>query len=284
MATKHYLHAESYNTSGGTFPSGEQDSQAADFTATGANTLKLLSSAIGTAQATQSGATSATTSNQAGFMGFWATAPLDSNQTVGGGIETITVNIAESESNLSANFCINKCHAYVWRPSTGAVVGDLCTYASIVVGTPLEPTSASSEQVTTFSVILASVSALTGDVIIVELWADFTQGSATSYTASLYYDGTTENTVENTVVSNHASFVEFSQNFTFTAPGVSLTQNEAITIFESTADSQAFVTQTEAITIFESTAVSQAFITQMQAIVLYIPQAASRRHNIIIAT
>jgi hypothetical protein len=271
VAKRLYPHNEAHNLAG-TFPAGEQDAQAADFTATGANTLKGMNASIGLSMAYLEAVTAATVSNQAGFMGMWTTAPLDGDQTVGGASETLTVNVGDYESSANANFCINRVHAYVWRPSTGAIVGDLCTYATAPSsGSPAEPTAESSIQVTTFVVDLASVSALSGDVLVVELWANLTQATASSYAVRAYYDGTVENTTENAVVTDHATFFEFSQNLVFSSPEVRLTGHDATVFYESTLSPELRLTGHDATVFYESTLSPEVRLTGHSAIVWYVP-------------
>jgi len=272
MPTKKYLTSTALTAPSGTLPSGEQDSQSPSFSASTAATIKGVTAAAGSAMASMAGTTLANTSPQAGFMGMWGLPPLSGAQTIGGASETVTVNVADLQSNLAANFCVNRAHVYVWRPSTGTVVGDCCTYATAPSGgSPTEATSASSIQVTSFVVDLASVSASDGDVIIVELWASFTQDTAAAYTASIYYEGSTEQTVENTVVSDHAAYVEFSQNLTFQSVPARLTSELATTIYADTgATPTARLTAELATTIYADTGVIPAArLTGQLAYVIY---------------
>jgi hypothetical protein len=198
----------------GTYPSGEQSSAAPTWSATGATTLRMMDPVAGKAQTSIAGTSSASTSAQNGFIGMWVSRPLSGSQTVGGG--TLTINVADAESNTSANFFVNSANIYVWRPSTGAKVGTLTdAIGGGITGSSTEATAASTEQVSTFTLSTSSVSALDGDVVVVELWASFTQAMATAYTCTTYYDGTTTNTTENATVSNHAAFVELAENLTF---------------------------------------------------------------------
>jgi hypothetical protein len=122
---------------------------------------------------------------------------------------SITLNVADAESNLAANTHVNGLSLYIWRPSTGAVVAYLLDTGGSLGGT--EPTAQDNQQVNHIAgVMLVPQAAREGDVIIAELWAFHTQAAATSYMATVYFDGTAENTTENAVVSDHASFVEFS--------------------------------------------------------------------------
>jgi hypothetical protein len=241
MATKLYLHDNALVLSG-TFPTGEQDAVTADFSATGAATLRELNQVPGAAMANRSAATSATTSAQSGFMGMWATPPLSGSHALGGGAETLAINIGADESNLSANLDW-RAHAYVWRPSTGAVVGDLCAFATSPSDSALEPTAASSIQVATFTLPLSSVAAEDGDVIIVELWASLTQAAASSYTVRAYYDGSAENATEQAVVSDHAAFFEFSQTLSLQLPEVHLTQQVPYVIYDDPTPVEVRLTQ-----------------------------------------
>ena len=210
MATRLYFHAASHTLTG-SFPAGEQSpTYTPGFTFTNANTLRKMDTTIGVAQSSLTGTSAASTTAQIVFMGFWVSQPLLGAQTFGG--TTWTLNIADRESNLAMNFWMKGCHIYVWRPSTGARIISLIDNNNIGGA---EPTAAASQQVTTFTFTPGSTTCADGDVIICELWSTFTQGSATAYTGLIYFDGTTENTTENTVVSNHASFLEINENLVF---------------------------------------------------------------------
>jgi len=216
-----------------------------------------------------SGTALANTSPQLGFLGMWASPPISGNQTIGGGAETLVVNVADSESNLASNFYVNRAHAYIWRPSTGALVGDLCTTATTPTGSPTEGTG-SSATVTIFTVALSSVSALDGDIIVVELFSQFTQSAAAGYTDKIYYDGATENLVENSASTDHAAFVEFSQTITLaTATPARLTNVTANVWYEDTSSKTARLTNETAVVWATSTVIPVAHITNMTAILWY---------------
>lgn len=212
MPTRLYFHAAA-NSLPGTFPTGEQSAAAANATATNANTLRTMNTAIGAAQASLAVTTQAATTAQNNFMGFFCSRQLKGNQTVGGG--TMILNGAENETNLAANWWINSLNIYVWRPSTGTRVGVIRDAAGTSLG-GTEPTATNNNQVSHITGITSSaVSALDNDVIICEIWIRATQGAAMSYTGTFFYDGTTVNTTENAVVTNHASFIELTENLTF---------------------------------------------------------------------
>lgn len=220
MTTKLYFHNAS-NALTGTFPTGEQSTSTPTWSATGATTLRTMNTTIGVSQASLAGATSASTSAQQGFFGFFCSPALSGAQSVGTA-NTLDFTIALSESNLNANLVITGLNIYVWRPSTGAKIGTCIDSTGIAGG--LEPTLASSEQVNSYTAaggdnvsLGVSISAADGDVIICEVWASFAEAMATSYTATIFYDGTTENTTENAVVSNHAGFITFAETLAFQA-------------------------------------------------------------------
>ena len=54
-----------------------------------------------------------------------------------------------------------------------------------------------------------------GDVICCEVWFEITQGGATAYTDTFYFDGTTVNSTGGQIVSDHASYLETPQDLTF---------------------------------------------------------------------
>lgn len=213
MATRLYFHPTA-NGLTGTFPTTEQSAATAQATATGANTLRTMNTTISTTpQTSLAVTTSAVTTAQNNFMGFFCSPALRGAQTVGGG--TMILNGAENESNAAANWWINSLNIYVWRPSTGTRVGVIRDAAGTSLG-GLEPTATNNIQVSHITGITSTaVSALDGDVVICEVWVRATQGATMSYTGTFYYDGTTVNTTENAVVTSHASFIELTENLTF---------------------------------------------------------------------
>jgi hypothetical protein len=212
MATRLFFRDEAHSLTG-TLPSTEQSTATATWTATGATTLKTLSTVKGGAQVNHPGTSGASTATQSGLLGRFVSQPLAGSKTVGGG--SILMNVAESEGNLASNFWINAMHVFVWRPSTNALVGTVRDSGGASLG-GTEPTSASSVQVTHITGITSSaVSAQTGDVVVVEVWSRFTQSMGSNYASTFYFGGTTENTTENAVVTNHASFVELAENLVF---------------------------------------------------------------------
>lgn len=132
---------------------------------------------------------------------------------------TWTFNFAIRESNANANFPVttsgsaNVC-CYVWRPGTGKV-GDILNSAT---GTETidEATTGITVRHTTFSGSAVASTQL-GDVIVMEIIFQTTQGNATSRNDDFFYDGSTENTTVGATVTDHASFLETPETITFSA-------------------------------------------------------------------
>lgn len=191
--------------------------------------MRTMNTTIGTSQANLSLTTSADAVNtQNNFIGFFTSEPLLGAQTVGGG--TMIFNTAELEANLASNWWINGLCVYVWRPSTGEVVGYVRDYQGVSLG-GLEPTAAAQEQVTHITGITTSaVAAQTQDVIVCEIWVTALQGMASAYLNEFYFDGTTVNTTENAVVTSQASFLELTENLTFGFQPFGMTLGPGVTI------------------------------------------------------
>ena len=144
-----------------------------------------MTTSIGVAQASLAGTTQATVTAQAMRMGMWESAPM-SAQTLPTG--TWTLSIASSEANAASNFQPTFC-LYVWRPSTGAMVGSALYDHTADVTEP--GTSETAGTLTTGSISGVAVNA--GDILVCEIWRDsVAQGGATARTNTFYYDGTTE--------------------------------------------------------------------------------------------
>jgi hypothetical protein len=132
--------------------------------------------------------------------------------------DTWTYNFAAWEASLNTNFpCSGTSKAiyilcYVWRPGVGKI------------GTILEGDShLNFEEPSTVSTIKAisgtfsgsAVTCQSGDVIIFEAWFKVTQSVAAAPSIQFRYDGINETTVDNTTVTDHASFIESTQDLVF---------------------------------------------------------------------
>lgn len=128
--------------------------------------------------------------------------------------------MADWEDNLDANHCIQQCYVFVWRPSTGAVVGVIQPVQTLAPGTK-EPSSASSIQSTLGSYYAAtagSITILKGDILVFEPFSTYTKGATTARNVRFYYGGATDITAENTVVATPASKVVFSVDLPLEMP------------------------------------------------------------------
>jgi len=220
MATRLYFHSESFSESG-IYPTAKQSANVANTTATTANTLRQLELTPELNQSSLVVATSATTTPQKAFMGYFCSPILYEDQVVGSG--SIKINIADTQSNTIAAFAPNIASIYVWNPSAGNVRGYI-TDPGGPIATALPSTTAAVEQVSILHYNVSQdgvlnaqpVVAQGGDVIICEIWSAHTQSMATSYNGTIYFGGRNNlNTVENQIVSDHASYIEFSENLTF---------------------------------------------------------------------
>lgn len=134
--------------------------------------------------------------------------------------DAIKYYMADWEDNLDANHCIQQCYVFVWRPSTGAVVGVIQPVVVLAPGSK-EPSSASSIQSTLgsyFSGTPGSINILKGDILVFEPFSTYTKGASTSRSVRFYYGGATDITAENTVVATPASKVVFSVDLPLEMP------------------------------------------------------------------
>jgi hypothetical protein len=190
--------------------------------APGSLTPRQMLGTAGSAQKQVTLGTSPTTAQQGCVWATFVSEPLSyAEQFTYSNTGTMSLSVADSETNLNVNHCVNGAAVFVFRPSTGAIIGRL--HFNDALTSVLEPTSASSEQVSYVSRTMRPVDgadtdvvdAQAGDVLVVQIGAQFTQGMGTAYSVSFYFDGTTVNTTENAVVSDHASYIEFSRNIAF---------------------------------------------------------------------
>lgn len=104
---------------------------------------------------------------------------------------------------------------YVWRPSTGAVVGTIINGLSATVSAVDVNTTEKSSKLTYTG---ASVVCLSGDVLAIEIMgADYEPSAITDY---WYYDGTVLTTTDNTATSNMASQLTTPQTLSFSIPSI----------------------------------------------------------------
>jgi hypothetical protein len=175
------------------------------------NVLREMNDTVGTAQATLAQTAPALTTAILTFWGTWASRPLTAAATVGGG--SMVLNFAGIESNASSNWLgTNGLLIYVWRPSTNAKVGTIKDFTGTAASVITEVGTSETVRHAT-GITSSAVSALAGDIVVVELWSTHTPGMATAYINTFYYNGTTINTTNLAAVTNHASFIEFAETF-----------------------------------------------------------------------
>jgi type IV pilus biogenesis protein CpaD/CtpE len=148
-------------------------------------------------------ASAAVTTNQRQPLLCFASMPLAA-QTIAA--QALTISVGFGCSSTVTAFQISAVLA-VWRPGTGALVGrihDLTTSSA---------SATASQTVLTLNIPSGSTAAVTaqaGDVLILEIWRNATvQTMGTSYTNTVYYDGTTEAST-----SNIAAYLLFTNNVT----------------------------------------------------------------------
>lgn len=136
-----------------------------------------------------------------------------------------TFSYARSESNLNHNQNVI-CSVYAWRPDIGARWGTDHTFGVTLTGSG-PPTLAATEQtdsgVNTWDVGTVTINA--GDILVFDVYTQFTQGMSTAYTENFAYDGTTEvsTTTCASFVTPPAALTLFS-SAAFTAPPIDVTQ------------------------------------------------------------
>jgi MSHA biogenesis protein MshQ len=154
-------------------------------TAAGAGTNRDMDETIGTAQVSAALTTLGQTGLQRNWFRRFLSRPLEA-QTLPTGVWTIQG--AASESNAESNMLPWGAVIEVWRPSTGATVATLLD--NPVLGTVEPGTGQTNISSSTGSI--AGVAVNEGDILVVELWAENTQGGPASRTNTIFYDGTTE--------------------------------------------------------------------------------------------
>lgn len=233
-----FLH-QANSTVSGTLPNSENSAKAIEFSYEAQSVNHAMDITIGTSQTSLGFVNTVLRSDAFGYVSKWVSPNL--NQT-GLAANTWTWNFAAKITNAaainayptpSANDRVPIC-VYVWRPSTGAKVGDIfdsnttsTTYYDIGFENNLNEVN----QHGTFTGTAVSGTAV-NDVIVLEAWVRLDAVTTTSTTCSIYYDGTTVNTsASGTTVSNHASFLETPENLSFVTGGapIDMTQSAAKT-------------------------------------------------------
>jgi hypothetical protein len=231
LTTKLYLHAAD-QTSSGTLPQVLSTGTWAANHITGADAVtknRSMNTTIGISQATIAGTSTADTAAHSYYFAKWCSPPLNQTSVAA---NTWTFNIGAATSNASGAFGSGiSATMYVWRPSNSTKIGDLHTFGT---GTGFANVSTiNTEKAENGTYTGSSVTCQVGDVIVVELFIQVTQGAAVAATDTFYFDGTTETTVTNTTVSSQAAFLSTPENISFSGGLTSFSLNQTVTISDS---------------------------------------------------
>ena len=221
MATKLYFHAATNPLSN--LPTTEQSSLTSNKVVDAVTVNRLMDTNIGTTPASLVLTSNNTSSAQNYYFTKFVSPPLYQSAI---SANTWTYAFAAKESSTSANFPVttnNKAvwvNVYVWRPSNSSKVGtirDGTTTATVdEAGANVE-----ANHVVTFSGAEV-LNMQDEDVLVIEIWFQITQGAATAYTDTFYYDGTTES-ADNATVTTPASNISTPEDLVLTIPPVDCT-------------------------------------------------------------
>ncbi len=227
MTTRLYLHSPD-STVVGTLPTTEQSSRTAALNFDAQTVNRSMNTTVGVGQV-QLFRNSSNANNAFVYITKFVSDTLNMTSVAA---NTWTYNFAFKIANTNnqtapifdngsiptAEFDTMPATCYVWRPGTGAKVGDI--FDGLTAGTNGEffdcahiSTSELAENGTFTGASVAGVQ--TGDVIILEAWCYSTDSTARTNALNYYFDGTTVTTTVETVVSNHASFLETPETLVF---------------------------------------------------------------------
>ncbi len=230
MATRLYFRSTASGLSN--LPTDEQSTLAPAKVVDAVTVNKTLSETIGGGQTALLMASNATTSQQNYYFSRFVSDALNMASLPA---QTWTYNFATIQTNLGGNFPTSSANlpvyvcCYVWRPSTTTKVGNVLDGNS---ASAYDEIAANAERVGHGTFSGSAVNSMAaGDVLVFEVWFRITQASATSYNLSFCYNGTTANTTKNTSVTNHASFIESPQNFTFDTGPIVTTPNAVVRVY-----------------------------------------------------
>lgn len=199
MATKWYFR----DTNASTGPTGELSTDTDNFTSVPAdkNTPKDMSATIGAGQTSSAGLYNNAGATKLTMVRMFVS-PALAAQTLSGGL-TYTIGFGRKESNTSMNMFL-RYFVYVWRS------GNVKT---IIVPTsdPTEEGILESGCVHDFTGEAGDYSLQDEDRIVLEAWFDLQNTKSTDYTATLYYDGTTD-VLENTTTSDAAAYISINSD------------------------------------------------------------------------
>lgn len=174
-----------------------------------------MDTTIGTSQTSLTNASIAINTLKTYYCARFVSAKLNQTSIAA---NTWTLSIAAQMSNTSARFPVASgtpiyLSLYVWRTSTQTKLGSIFDGATPNI-TYTAGTGERSVGTTVSGSAVSSVAA-NDDVIVFEVWFKVTQLISTSYTQTVYFDGTVENLTNNVAVSDHASLISTPETITF---------------------------------------------------------------------
>jgi hypothetical protein len=226
MATTFYLHAAASSNQSAKLPTTEQSTLTAYANFQAQSNNKSMNTTKGSSQAALTNTTFDTNSPANYFIGKWVSDLCINQSSISA--QTWTWAFAcktngdsgdlfpvDQNSTINVYVCL-----YVWRPSTGAVVGKILD--GITGDNQYAPASNSStnefsEHDTFLGSAVSGIQA--NDVLVFEAWAGdvYTDGSATAW--NFYYDGTDTASLASTGgnPSSAASYISSTQTIALTA-------------------------------------------------------------------
>lgn len=177
---------------------------------TGTITVGNLSTDIGTTLNSRSINSAAQTARQSGLYGIFSSFPLAA-QTVSA--QTWTMFVGNASGNNRAN-AYAAAALYLWDGSSATMIYD----SSAQLGTEWSTTTS----VESFTASLPSFTVSQGDLLVLEVWYTAAQDKSSSYTNTLYWDGTDDTTTGNGN-SSPASYIESTSTISFYFPPVAPT-------------------------------------------------------------
>lgn len=237
MATRLYLH-QALSGVTGTLPTTEQSTKTSAFNYEAQTNNRSMNTTIGTAQQTVPMTTVATptTTDLTCLVTKFISLPLNQTSvaantwTYNFAVKVSSTTVVRDHPSNATNDRIPAC-CYVWRPSTGAKVGNIidgttaAQYYDVGNFSDQTPTTAQSAEHGTF--VGTGVTCQIGDVIVLEAWVYINTSTSGSATYNYYFDGTTVTTTNGPTVSNHAAFLETPETLSFQAGGAPIDMTES---------------------------------------------------------
>lgn len=225
MATKLYLHSIAYsgggtvpiNQTGGSAPALQGGFSVQAYGQSGADATSVsrsMNKTIGNSWTNFAVTTIANVATHSYYITKFISDPLEA-QTINSNTWSFMAGHAETSFNLNL-VGYTPPMLYVWRPSTGALVGKLVDNVAVTGFSEPNETGAANINKITFPQA-SNLAVLQGDVLILEIWFRLTQASATAYQVGFYYDGPTDlsSSNANDDATDIASFLETPQDLSF---------------------------------------------------------------------